>query len=57
MPRAALQHGVGLADAGGGAEEDAQMPVAGARFLGLMRSRQLVRVRPGFGHCGSFQRI
>ncbi len=46
-----LQHGVGLADAGGGAEEDAQPAAGGAGLLGLDVGEKLVRVGPGFGRC------
>ena len=41
-----LQHGVGLADAGGGAEEDAQTPALGAGLLGLDVSEELIRIGP-----------
>ncbi len=41
-----FQHRVGLADAGGGSEKDAQSPALCARFLGIEAREQLIRVRP-----------
>ena len=45
-----LEHGVGLADAGRGAEEDPQSPAARPRLLGLDLCQQLVRIRAVVGH-------
>ena len=45
-----LEHRVGLADARGGAEEDAQAAAARACLLGLHLRQQLVRIRAFVGH-------
>ena len=41
-----LEHRVGFADAGAGAEEDGQAPALRARLLGLQLCEQLVRIGP-----------
>jgi hypothetical protein len=48
-----LQHGVGLADARGGAEEDAQPPAPGAGLLGSDPGEQFVRIRARVSHASA----
>jgi hypothetical protein len=50
-----LEHRVGLADTGRGAEEDAQTPTLGARLFGLNTSEELIRIGPDFIHTVSLR--
>ena len=50
-----LEHRVGLADTGRGAEEDAQTSTLGARLFGLNTSEELIRIGPDFVHTVSLR--
>src|SRR5262249_57827531 len=45
-----LEHGVRLADAGGGAEEDLQLAARPARLLFSDAKEQLIGIGPSIGH-------
>src|SRR5580765_1271423 len=50
-----LEHRIGLADTGRGAEENAQAPTLGARLFGLNTSEELIRIGPDFVHTVSLR--